>query len=178
MERRVVITGMGVVSPIGNDLDTFWNNLVTGKSGISRIDKPELADYECKIAGQVRDFDASPFFSNPKDARRADPFAQLGMAASVMAMRDSGIDLSTVDLDRFGCMVGSGIGGLITLEGQHTNLLYKSPSRVSPFTIPMMIANIASGMVSMEFGLSGTEHVYRDGVRHLQPQHRGSLAHD
>ena len=149
MERRVVITGMGVVSPIGNDLETFWGNLVAGKSGVSRIDNPVLADYDCKIAGIVRGFDPAPFFTNHKDARRADPFTQLGMAASVMAMRDSGVDLNAVDLDRFGCMVGSGIGGLVTLEGQHENLMYKSPSRVSPFTIPMMIANIASGMVSM-----------------------------
>ncbi len=155
MERRVVITGIGVISPIGNDLETFWNSLVSGKSGVSRIDKPELADYECKIAGQVRGFDPGPFFKNPKDARRADPFAQLGMAASVMAIRDAGIDFDKVDRDRFGCMVGSGIGGLITLETQHRNLLEKSPSRVSPFTIPMMIANISSGMVSMEFDLRG-----------------------
>ncbi len=155
MERRVVITGMGLVSPIGNDLDTFWSNLVAGKSGIGRISDPSLADYECKIAGEVRNFEAGPYFSNPKDARRADRFAQLGMAASVMAMKDSGVDLETLDLDRFGCMVGSGIGGLMTLEGQHVNLLEKSPSRVSPFTIPMMIANISSGMVSMEFNLRG-----------------------
>ncbi|MDA8908918.1 MAG: beta-ketoacyl-ACP synthase II [Verrucomicrobiales bacterium] len=155
MERRVVITGMGLVSPVGNDLDTFWSNLVAGKSGIGRIADPSLADYECKIAGEVRDFDPKPFFSNPKDARRADRFAQLGMAASVMAMKDCGIDLGAVDLDRFGCMVGSGIGGLMTLEEQHVNLLEKSPSRVSPFTIPMMIANISSGMVSMEYNLRG-----------------------
>jgi 3-oxoacyl-[acyl-carrier-protein] synthase II len=155
MERRVVITGIGVVSPIGNDLDTFWTSLISGKSGVSRIDDPNLVDYDCKIAGKIRGFEAGPYFTNPKDARRADPFAQLGMAASVMAMKDSGVDLTAVDLDRFGCMVGSGIGGLVTLEGQHRNLLEKSPSRVSPFTIPMMIANISSGMVSMEFGLRG-----------------------
>jgi len=155
MERRVVITGMGVVSPIGHDLESFWSSLISGKSGVSRIDDPVLVDYDCKIAGVIRGFDSAPFFSNPKDARRADPFAQLGMAASVMAMRDSGVDLDKVDLDRFGCMVGSGIGGLITLETQHRNLLEKSPSRVSPFTIPMMIANISSGMVSMEFNLRG-----------------------
>ncbi|MEM7601320.1 MAG: beta-ketoacyl-ACP synthase II [Verrucomicrobiota bacterium] len=155
MERRVVITGMGLVSPVGNDLDTFWSNLVAGKSGIGRISDPSLADYDCKIAGEVKDFTAKEFFSNPKDARRADRFAQLGMAASVMAMKDSGVDLEAVDLDRFGCMVGSGIGGLMTLEGQHVNLLEKSPSRVSPFTIPMMIANISSGMVSMEYDLRG-----------------------
>ena len=110
MERRVVITGIGVVSPIGNDLDTFWSNLIAGKSGVSRIDDPKLAGYDCQIAGQVRGFEAGPYFTNAKDARRADPFAQLGMAASVMAMQDSGVDLTAVDLDRFGCMVGSGIG--------------------------------------------------------------------
>lgn len=155
MERRVVITGMGVVSPVGNDLDTFWTNLVAGKSGVGALSSPELAGYDCQIAGEVRDFDPAPFFSNPKDARRADRFAQLAMAASVMAMKDSGIDLDATDRNRFGCMVGSGIGGLETLEQQHINLLQKSPSRVSPFTIPMMIANISSGMVSMEFDLRG-----------------------
>lgn len=155
MERRVVITGMGVVSPIGCDLETFWGNLIAGKSGISHIDDPALANHDCKIAGVVRNFDAAPYFSNPKDARRADPFAQFGMAASVMAIRDSGIDFDQVDRNRVGCMVGSGIGGLITLETQHQNLLEKAPSRVSPFTIPMMIANISSGMISMEYDLRG-----------------------
>lgn len=155
MERRVVITGMGVVSPIGNDLESFWSSLISGKSGVSRIDDPVLQGYDCQIGGIVRDFEPGPFFTNPKDARRADRFAQMGMAASVMAMRDSGVDLEKVDLDRFGCMVGSGIGGLMTLETQHAALLQKSPSRVSPFTIPMMIANISSGMVSMEFNLRG-----------------------
>ena len=156
MERRVVITGMGVVSPVGNDLDTFWNSLIAGKSGIGHITNEALADYDCKIAGEVRDFEAAQYFKNPKDARRADRFAQLAMGASVMAMDDSGIDLEQVDMDRFGCMVGSGIGGLETLEQQHINLTHqKSPKRVSPFTIPMMIANISSGMVSMEYDLRG-----------------------
>lgn len=155
MDRRVVITGMGVVSPVGNDLDTFWANLTAGKSGIARLQDESLHEFDCTIAGEVRDFDASPYFSNPKDARRSDRFAQLGMAASKMALEDAGIDFDTVDRDRFGCMVGSGIGGLTTLEAQHINLLQKSPSRVSPFTIPMMIANISSGMVSMEYDLRG-----------------------
>ncbi|MEX2580299.1 MAG: beta-ketoacyl-ACP synthase II [Verrucomicrobiales bacterium] len=155
MERRVVITGMGVVSPVGNTLEAFWENLVAGKSGVRRLTDSALSGYDCQIAAEVRDFDPGPFFSNPKDARRSDRFAQLAMAASVMAMKDSGVDLDTVDRDRFGCMVGSGIGGLVTLETQHKNLLNKSPSRVSPFTIPMMIANISSGMVSMEFDLRG-----------------------
>ena len=115
----------------------------------------DTSDYDCKIAGEVVDFEAGPYFKNFKDARRSDRFAQLAMGASVMAMNDSGVDLDSVDRDRFGCMVGSGIGGLMTLEGQHQNLLEKAPSRVSPFTIPMMIANISSGMVSMDFDLRG-----------------------
>lgn len=155
MERRVVITGMGVISPVGNDLEDFWENIKAGKSGITNISDPNLADFDCKIAGEVKDFDPKPFFKEHKDARRADRFAQLGMAASVMAMTDSGVDMDAVDKDRFGCMVGSGIGGLETLQTQHINLRDKSPSRVSPFTIPMMIANISSGMVSMEYDLRG-----------------------
>ncbi len=155
MDRRVVITGMGVVSPIGNDVQTFWDNLIAGKSGVARIKDESLQDFACKIAAEVDDFDPAPFFSNPKDARRADRFAQLAMAASKQAIDNSGVDLDSVDKDRFGCMVGSGIGGLWTLETQHKNLLEKSPSRVSPFTIPMMIANISSGMVSMEYDLRG-----------------------
>jgi len=146
---------MGVVSPVGNDLDTFWNSLIAGKSGVGHITNEALADFDCKIAGEVKDFEAAQYFKNPKDARRADRFAQLAMGASVMAMEDSGVDLEKVDLDRFGCMVGSGIGGLETLEQQHINLTQKSPKRVSPFTIPMMIANISSGMVSMEYDLRG-----------------------
>jgi len=155
MERRVVITGMGVVSPVGNNLEDFWTNIAAGKSGVTNLNDPDLAQYECQIAGLVKDFDAKPYFKEYKDARRADRFAQLGMAASVMAIEDSGVDFNKVNKDRFGCMVGSGIGGLGTLENQHINLLEKSPSRVSPFTIPMMIANISSGMVSMEFDLRG-----------------------
>ncbi|MDA7920831.1 beta-ketoacyl-ACP synthase II [Verrucomicrobiales bacterium] len=155
MDRRVVITGMGVVSPVGNNVEDFWANLAAGKSGITNLNTPKLEPHDCQIAGMVKDFDAKPYFKEYKDARRADRFAQLGMAASVMAIEDSGIDFDKVNKDRFGCMVGSGIGGLGTLEDQHVNLLEKSPSRVSPFTIPMMIANIASGMVSIEFDLRG-----------------------
>lgn len=155
MERRVVITGMGVVSPVGNNVEDFWTNIVAGNSGITNLNSPKLEQYDCQIAGMVKDFDAKPYFKEYKDARRADRFAQLGMAASVMAIEDSGVDFDKVDKNRFGCMVGSGIGGLGTLEEQHINLLEKSPSRVSPFTIPMMIANISSGMVSMEFDLRG-----------------------
>jgi len=155
MDRRVVITGVGVVSPVGNDLTSFWDNLVSGRSGIRRISSVDPSPYECKIAGEVQNFDPKPFFRNHKDARRSDRFAQFAMAASKMALDDSGLDLDATDRDRFGCMVGSGIGGLMTLEKQHEIFAEKGPSRVSPFTIPMMIANISSGMVSMEYDLRG-----------------------
>ncbi len=155
MNRRVVITGMGVVSPLGNDLDTFWNSLIEGKSGVREIQSMDTSEYACKIGAEVVNFDPKKFFKNPKDARRADRFAQLAMAASKMALENSGVDLDQVDRNRFGCMVGSGIGGLATLEKQHERLIRQDPSRVGPFTIPMMIANISTGMVSMDYDLRG-----------------------
>src|SRR3982751_1677722 len=154
-ERRVVITGMGVVTPIGNDLETFWSNLKNGVSGIHTIDAFDTAGYDCQIGGEVRDFDPKPFFKNPKDVRRTDRFAQLAMAAAQMAMNDGGIALDKVNHDRFGVIVSSGIGGLKTLQDQQEILLTKGPSRNSPFTIPMLISNMASGLISMEFGLRG-----------------------
>jgi 3-oxoacyl-[acyl-carrier-protein] synthase II len=154
-ERRVVITGMGVMTPVGNDLETFWSNLKNGRSGIRRIDSIDPAAFDCQIGGEVRDFDPKDWFNNPKDARRTDRFAQLAMAAAKLSIRDSGIDLEKIDRDRFGVIVSSGIGGLKTLEDQHTALMVKGPSRVSPFTIPMLISNMASGLISMEFGLRG-----------------------
>jgi 3-oxoacyl-[acyl-carrier-protein] synthase II len=154
-DRRVVITGLGVVTPIGNDLDTFWRNLQNGVSGIERIQAFDTEKYDCKIGGEVRGFDPKDFFKNPKDGRRTDRFAQLAMAAAKMAMTDSGVDLEKVNRDRFGVIVSSGIGGLRTLEDQHSALLFKGPSRVSPFTIPMLISNMGSGLISMEFGLQG-----------------------
>ena len=155
MDRRVVITGIGVVSPLENTLEAFWSNLQNGVSGIRRIEAFDTSDYDCKIGGEVIDFDPKPFFDSPKDARRTDRFAQLGMAASKMAYEDSGLDRDKLDPARIGVMVGSGIGGLGTLESAYTVIMEKGPVRVSPFTIPMMIANIASGMVSMELGLEG-----------------------
>lgn len=154
-ERRVVITGMGAVSPVGNDLKSFWDSLKNGRSGIGRITFFDTSLYDCKIGGEVKNFDATPFFKVPKDARRSDRYIQLAVAAAKMALEDSGVDLRTTNPERFGVMVGSGIGGLATLEAQHEVLLKKSPSRVSPFTIPMMISNIASGIISMEYGLTG-----------------------
>ncbi len=154
-DRRVVITGMGVITPIGNDLETFWSNLKNGVSGIRKIEAFDTADYDCRIAGEVRDFDAKPFFKNPKDVRRTDRFTQFAMAAAKMALEDGGVDAEKLQRDRFGVIVSSGIGGLKTLQDQHTILLTKGPSRNSPFTIPMLISNMASGMISMEYGLQG-----------------------
>lgn len=154
-DRRVVITGMGVVTPVGNDVDTFWRNLQNGVSGIGKIQAFDTTEYDCQIAGEVRGFDPKNYFKNPKDVRRTDRYTHLAMAAAKMAKDDSGVDLEKVDRRRFGAIVSSGIGGLRTLEDQHTILMTKGPSRVSPFTIPMLISNMASGLISMEFGLQG-----------------------
>ena len=154
-ERRVVITGMGIVSPIGIGLDSFWSSLIEGKSGIKRISSLDPSDFYCQIGGEVHDFEPNLYFNNPKDARRADRYCQLAMASAKMAYEDAGICEGSFDPYRFGCMIGSGIGGLSTLEKQHQNYLERGASKVSPFLIPMMIANISSGLVSMEYGLSG-----------------------
>src|SRR5215831_8325176 len=155
-DRRVVITGLGAVTPVGNDVETFWSNLKKGVSGIHRIDAFDTTGYDCQIGGQVRCFDPKPFFKNPKDVRRADRFAQLAMAAAKMALEDGGIDLDKLQRrDRFGVLVSSGIGGLKTLQDQLKILLTKGPGRNSPFTIPMLISNMAGGVISMEFGLRG-----------------------
>ena len=154
-DRRVVITGLGVVTPIGNDVDTFWRNLQNGVSGIGKIQAFDTTAYDCQIAGEVREFDPKKYFQNPKDVRRTDRYTHLAMAAAKMAKDDSGVDIEKVDRSRFGVIVSSGIGGLRTLEDQHTILMTKGPSRVSPFTIPMLISNMASGLISMEYGLQG-----------------------
>ena len=155
-DRRVVITGLGAITPLGNDVETFWSNLKNGVSGIRAIDAFDTAAYDCRIGGQVRGFDPKPFFKNPKDLRRTDRFTQLAMAAAKMALEDSGIDVANLERrDRFGVIVSTGIGGLKTLQEQLTILLTKGPSRTSPFTIPMLISNMASGVISMEFDLHG-----------------------
>ena len=153
--RRVVVTGLGVVSPIGIDLKSFWENLVNGKSGIRPITQFDSATFDCHIAGEILGFNPSLYFKNPKDVRRADRFAQLAMASAKLAIEDSGLDLQSIDRTRFGVLVGSGIGGLKSLEDQHTILMNKGASRISPFMVPMMIVNMASGLISMEYDLEG-----------------------
>lgn len=158
-ERRVVITGIGCLSPLGNDLASTWDGLKNGRSGIGRITQLDPTPFECQIAGEVKNFQADQYFKLPKDARRADRYVQFAVAAAKMALEDSGIDTATIDPRRFGVMVGSGIGGLATLEREHEVFLNKGSKRVSPFTIPMMISNIASGIISMEHGLLGPNMV-------------------
>ncbi len=153
--RKVVITGMGVVTPIGNDVDSFWSNVTAGVSGVGRITHFDSTGYDCQIAGEVKGFDPAKWFTQAKEARRADRFAQLAMGAAKLAMADAGFSGPVDDPERFGVMIGSGIGGLKTIEDQHTLLVTKGPARMSPFMIPMLIGNIASGMVSIEFGLQG-----------------------
>lgn len=153
--RRVVVTGMGVISPIGNHLQTFWKHLTEGHSGISRYTAFDSTEHDCKIAGEIKDFDPTPYYKNPKASRRTDRFTQFAVAAAKLALEDSGLDLEATDRSRFGVMIGSGIGGLKTMEDECQRLFSRGPSRTSPFTIAMMISNMASGIISMEHGLGG-----------------------
>ena len=157
-QRRVVITGMGVTTPVGNDITTFWNNLVHGVSGIGPITHFDVTEYKCRIAGEVRDFNAQAQFKTPKDVNRTDRFTHLAVGAAKCAMADAGLDGPVGDPERFGCIVGSGIGGLKTTEDQHTILMQKGPGRLSPFMIPSLIVNMASGMISMEYGMQGPNY--------------------
>lgn len=154
MTNRVVITGLGVISPIGNDHTTFWNNLIQGKSGIGPVTRFDTSEYPAKIAGEVKDFDPLQYMDK-KEARKMDRFTQFAIAASKMAMEHAGLDMEKEDPRRVGVYIGSGIGGLGTLEEQHKTLINRGPKRVSPFFIPMMIANMASGQVSIHIGAQG-----------------------
>src|SRR5436309_13565937 len=144
-DRRVVITGIGVLTPVGNDVETFWSKLKHGVSGIHTIDAFDTAAYDCKIGGQVRGFDPKPFFKNLKDVRCTDRFSQLAVAASKMSLEDSGIDVENLkQRDRFGVLVSSEIGGLKTLQDQLSILLSKGSSRNSPLRIRMLRTTRAS----------------------------------
>ncbi len=154
--RRVVITGMGVVSPVGNDVPTFWGNLTAGVSGIVPITHFDASLFDCRIAGEVRGFEPEKAFVDKKTVRRTDRFVHLAAGAAREAMADAGFSRENIaEPERFGCILGSGIGGLKTTEDQHTNYMQKGPGRISPFMIPMLISNMASGIVSMEWGVQG-----------------------
>ncbi len=154
-ERRVVITGLGVVTPLGYDLDTFWKNLIAGQCGIDRITAFDAAGFDTQIAGEVRGLEAGPAFPSPKDARRTDRYSQFGVYAGWQALKDSGAELDQLNRDEIGVIIGSGIGGLETTTAQHKILLERGPGRLSPFMIPMLISNIASGLFSMYHDLRG-----------------------
>jgi 3-oxoacyl-[acyl-carrier-protein] synthase II len=154
-ERRVVVTGLGIVSPLGNDISMFWDNLVAGRCGVDRIAGFDPSNFDTQIAAEVKNFDPLPAFPSPKEVRRADRFGQFGVYAGWKALQDSGLDLNSVDLDEVGAFFGSGIGGLRTVSDQHTILLERGPDRLSPFMIPMLILNMASGLFSIYYRLRG-----------------------
>ncbi len=152
--RRVVITGLGALTPVGNTAEEFWSSLIQGRSGIGPITRFDTTDFPTRIAGEVRNFDPLSFVDK-KEARRLDPYLQYAVAASVLAVRDAALETAKVDATRFGVLIGSGIGGITTLLENHKVLLERGPDRVSPFFIPMLIINMASGLVSMRFGAKG-----------------------
>jgi 3-oxoacyl-[acyl-carrier-protein] synthase II len=154
-ERRVVITGLGLVTPIGNSVDVFWNNLIAGQCGVDKITAWDASPFDTQIAAQVKDFDPVPAFPSPKEIRRTDRYSQFGVHAAWQALKDSGIDLNKTNPDEVGAFVGSGIGGLQTTSEQLKVLFDRGPGRLSPFMIPMLISNMASGLVSMYFNLRG-----------------------
>jgi 3-oxoacyl-[acyl-carrier-protein] synthase II len=149
------MTGAGVVSSLGHDAETLWRNLLAGECGIDKITAFDTTGYDCQIAAEVKNFDPAPAFPTPKELRRTDRFVQFGVHAGWQALRDSGLDLAKENCDDIGVFIGSGIGGLSTTEEQHKVLLNKGASRVSPFMIPMLILNMASGMFSMYYKLRG-----------------------
>lgn len=152
--KRVVITGMGVISPLGNDVNSFWNQLVKGQSGISLIDSFDTADYKTKIAGIVRDFDADEILGR-KEAKRLDRFSQFALAAAEQALENSQLQLDNIDLERLGVYVGSGIGGIQSLVDNVNVLNKRGPARVSPSLVPMMISNAAAAQISIKLGAQG-----------------------
>ena len=153
-KRRVVVTGMGIVSPVGNDIATAWSNVVEGRSGIGPVTHFDASGYATRIAGEVRDFDASAWVP-PKDVKRMDPFIHYGIAAGLQAFRDSGFTITEQNAERVGVAVGAGIGGLDTIESTTLELAARGPRKVSPFYVPSSIINMVSGHLSIYLGITG-----------------------
>jgi 3-oxoacyl-[acyl-carrier-protein] synthase II len=154
-ERRVVITGLGAVTPLGHQVDIFWNNLINGRGGVDRIRRFDPSAYDAQIAAEVKDFDPLPALPSAKELRRTDRYAQFALHAAWQAWRDSGMDFHRVDRNQVGVFIGSGIGGLQTVSEQCRVLMERGPDRLSPYMIPMLIANMASGLFSMYHKLRG-----------------------
>ncbi|MGE4284834.1 MAG: beta-ketoacyl-ACP synthase II [Clostridia bacterium] len=151
MKRRVVVTGVGAVTPIGIGKNNFWNAIKEGKCGIDHVTRFDAADYTCRIAAEVKDFDICQYIDR-KEAKRMDRYTHYAVAACKMALEDAGIKVEELDGERVGVILGSGVGGIGTMEDQHTNLMSKGPGRVSPFFIPMMISNMAAGHIAIMTG--------------------------
>jgi len=151
----VVVTGVGVVTPLGQQLETFWSNLLAGACGIDKISSFDASGFDCQIAAEIKDFNPGAAFPSPKELKRTDRFSQFAVCAGYNALLDSGMDLEKLDRDEIGAFIGSGIGGLRTTGEQHLVLLERGPKRISPFMIPMLILNIASGLFSMYYKLRG-----------------------
>ena len=178
---RVVVTGIGTIAASGNDLDTFWSNIVAGTPAITAITRFDTTDIPSKVAGQVHDFNPSNYM-DAKEAKRTDRYVQLAVAASRMAFADAGLKLGQPVPERFGVIIGSGVGGMETIEEQSANLHLKGPRRVSPFTIPSLIANMAAGIVAIEFqakavnfsivtACAAGSHSIGEAMRHLRDGH-------
>lgn len=157
MKRRVVITGLGIVSPVGNDLTTAWDNIVNGRSGISRISRFDPSAITTHIAGEVKDFDVSAYISS-KEARQMDTFIHYGLAAGMQAWRDSGLEVTEANAERIGVIVGSGIGGLPRIEETQVEYMAKGPRRISPFFVPGSLINLISGHLSIAYGMKGPSY--------------------
>jgi 3-oxoacyl-[acyl-carrier-protein] synthase II len=153
-KRRVVVTGVGAITPLGNDVETTWNNIVSGVSGIGPLTRVNADDFPAKVAAEVKDFDPTAYLDK-KDARKMDRFAQFAVAASIMAVKDADLDINEENSERVGVWIGSGIGGMETFETQHNNFLQKGYRRVSPFFVPMLIPDMAAGQVSIILGARG-----------------------
>ncbi len=151
---RVVVTGLSAITPIGNDLETSWNSLLSGKSGVDNLTRFDCSQYATRIAAEVRDFDTGPYMTI-KEARRMDRFCHFAVASAKMLMRHSGLDKDVMDMTQCGALIGCGLGGLETIEEFHTKLLKSGPKRVSPFYIPLLIANMAAGQISIATGVKG-----------------------
>jgi len=179
--KRVVVTGIGCITALGHDTASFWDGLTKGRSGIRRLTRFDPADFPSKVGAEVLDFDPSKFM-DAKEAKRNDRYTQLAMAASRLAVQDAGLDVTKVDSEKFGVIIGSGIGGMETIENQARILIEKGPNRVSAFTIPSLIANIAAGVVAIEFqaksvnfgvvsACASGSHALGEALRHIQDGH-------
>lgn len=153
--KRVVVTGIGFVTPLGSNKESVWKELIEGKSAVSEISSFDTSEYSCKIAAAVKDFNPENYINNKKELRKMDRFLQFAIASSSMALEDSALDISKNNPENIGVVIGSGIGGMSTLENQFRVLFEKGPTKISPFFIPMMIANMVSGHVGIYFGLRG-----------------------